>query len=63
MYLGRVIGTVVATVKAKKAGKIKHAGYSGDNQAAAYACELPGCDVIEISINYVDQNNSLTIIE
>ncbi|HQY88950.1 MAG TPA: aldo/keto reductase [Tepidisphaeraceae bacterium] len=44
-------------LRAKKAGKIKHAGYSGDNQAAAYACELPGCDVIEISINYVDQNN------
>ena len=46
-----------ALLKAKQAGKIRHAGYSGDNQAAAYACELPECDIIQTSISYADQNN------
>lgn len=49
-------------LKAKRAGKIRHAGYSGDNQAAAYACVLPECDVIETSINYVDQRNIDTVL-
>jgi len=46
-----------ALVKAKKAGKVKHIGYSGDNDAAAYAVTLPEVEVLETSINVVDQVN------
>ena len=51
---GEAIG---ALVKAKEAGKIKHVGYSGDNEAAAAACAMPEVEVVETSINYVDQAN------
>src|SRR5688572_32682559 len=37
--------------KARDAGKIRHAGYSGDNAAAAYAAALPDVAVIETSVN------------
>jgi aryl-alcohol dehydrogenase-like predicted oxidoreductase len=46
-----------ALVEARKAGKIKFAGYSGDNEAAAYAADLPDVAVIETSINIADQRN------
>ena len=46
-----------ALVKAKNAGKIKFAGYSGDNQAAAFAAALPDVAVIETSISIADQAN------
>jgi aryl-alcohol dehydrogenase-like predicted oxidoreductase len=46
-----------ALVEARKAGKIKFAGYSGDNEAAAYAADLPDVAVIETSINITDQRN------
>ena len=46
-----------ALVKAREAGKIKFAGYSGDNEAATYAAKLPDVAVIETSINIVDQQN------
>ena len=46
-----------ALVKARQAGKIKFAGYSGDNEAAAYAAGLPDVAVIETSINLADQVN------
>jgi aryl-alcohol dehydrogenase-like predicted oxidoreductase len=46
-----------ALVKARKAGKIKFAGFSGDNEAAAYAASLPDVAVIETSINITDQVN------
>jgi aryl-alcohol dehydrogenase-like predicted oxidoreductase len=46
-----------ALVKAREAGKIRFAGYSGDNEAAAYAATLPDVAVIETSINIVDQAN------
>jgi aryl-alcohol dehydrogenase-like predicted oxidoreductase len=46
-----------ALVKARNAGKIRHAGYSGDNEAADYATTLPDVAVIETSINIVDQVN------
>ncbi|HEV7299195.1 MAG TPA: aldo/keto reductase [Tepidisphaeraceae bacterium] len=46
-----------ALVKAREAGKIKFAGYSGDNEAAAYAAGLPDVAVIETSINMADQVN------
>jgi aryl-alcohol dehydrogenase-like predicted oxidoreductase len=46
-----------ALVKARAAGKIRFAGYSGDNEAAAYAASHPDVAVIETSINIVDQAN------
>lgn len=51
---GEVIDTLV---RARDAGKIRHVGYSGDNAAAAYAAAHPEIEVIETSINIVDQNN------
>ena len=46
-----------ALVAARDAGKIRFAGYSGDNEAADFASALPECAVIETSINIVDQVN------
>jgi aryl-alcohol dehydrogenase-like predicted oxidoreductase len=46
-----------ALVKARDAGKIRFAGYSGDNDAAAWAAQQPDIAVLETSINLVDQNN------
>jgi aryl-alcohol dehydrogenase-like predicted oxidoreductase len=46
-----------ALVKAREMGKIRFAGYSGDNEAAAYAAELPDIAVIETSVNLADQRN------
>jgi aryl-alcohol dehydrogenase-like predicted oxidoreductase len=46
-----------ALVKARAAGKIRHAGYSGDNETAACAASLPDVAVIETSINIADQRN------
>ena len=46
-----------ALVKAKEAGKIRFAGYSGDNEEAAWAAQQPDVDVIETSINIADQHN------
>lgn len=46
-----------ALVQAKKAGKIRFAGYSGDNDAGAYAATLPEVSVIETSISIADQAN------
>src|SRR5205085_8132144 len=46
-----------ALAKAREAGKIRFAGYSGDNEAAAYAAGLPDVAVIETSINIADQAN------
>jgi len=51
---GEAIG---ALLKAKAAGKVRHVGYSGDNEAAAAAAAMPEIEVIETSINYVDQAN------
>jgi aryl-alcohol dehydrogenase-like predicted oxidoreductase len=48
---------VAALVGAKKAGKIRFAGYSGDNDAAACAAALDDIAVIETSVNIVDQAN------
>lgn len=44
-------------VRAREAGKIGHIGYSGDNEAAAYAAGLPDIAVLETSINICDQRN------
>ncbi len=48
---------VDALARARDAGKIRFAGYSGDNAPAAYAATLPDVAVIETSINIVDQSN------
>jgi len=46
-----------ALVEARSAGKIRFAGYSGDNDAAVYAAGLPDVAVIETSLNLCDQVN------
>jgi len=48
---------VEALVKARDKGKIRFAGYAGDNDAAAYAAALEEIAVIECSINICDQRN------
>jgi aryl-alcohol dehydrogenase-like predicted oxidoreductase len=50
-------GVIEPLVRAREAGKIKFLGYSGDNEAAAYAAGLDDIAVIETSINVVDQVN------
>jgi aryl-alcohol dehydrogenase-like predicted oxidoreductase len=49
-------------LKAREAGKIRFAGYSGDNEAAAYAAGLPDIAVIETSISIADQMNIDTVL-
>ncbi len=51
---GDALGALVA---ARDAGKIRFAGYSGDNATVAYAAGLPEIAVVETSINLVDQAN------
>ncbi|MDB5319395.1 MAG: aldo/keto reductase [Phycisphaerales bacterium] len=46
-----------ALVEAREAGKIGFAGYSGDNEAAAWAAGHKDVAVIETSVNLVDQIN------
>ena len=48
---------LAALVKAKRAGKVRHIGYSGDNEAGTYAASLSEVEVIETSINVADQVN------
>ena len=48
---------VEALVRARDAGKIRHAGYSGDNDAVLYATGLDAIDVVETSVNICDQVN------
>jgi aryl-alcohol dehydrogenase-like predicted oxidoreductase len=42
---------------AKRKGKIRFAGYSGDNDAALWAVQQPGISVLQTSVNLVDQVN------
>jgi aryl-alcohol dehydrogenase-like predicted oxidoreductase len=51
---GEAIG---ALVKARDAGKIRFAGYSGDNEAAAWAAAHPEIAVLETSVSIADQVN------
>lgn len=53
----RADDAIEALVKARDAGKIGHVGYSGDDEAAAFAARLPDIAVIETSVNIVDQKN------
>lgn len=46
-----------ALIRARDAGKIRFCGYSGDNEAAAFAAALADVAVIETSINLCDQMN------
>lgn len=46
---------VEALVQARDAGKIRCLGYSGDNEAAAYAAGLAEVSVVETSVNVCDQ--------
>jgi len=51
---GEAIG---ALVEAQKAGKVRFPGYSGDNEAAAWAAARPEISAIETSVNITDQLN------
>ena len=46
-----------ALVAARDAGKTRFIGYSGDNAAAAFAAADGRVDVLEMSVNLVDQHN------
>ena len=49
-------------VIARDAGKIRHVGYSGDGDAALYACTLPDIAILETSVNICDQTNIDTVL-
>lgn len=51
-----------ALVKARDAGKVRFVGYSGDNEAAAWAAGQPEVAVIETSVNIADQMNLETVL-
>lgn len=46
-----------ALLEAKAAGKVRFVGYSGDNEAAAWAAANAKIDVIQTSVNICDQHN------
>ncbi|HEY1629399.1 MAG TPA: aldo/keto reductase, partial [Tepidisphaeraceae bacterium] len=46
-----------ALADARKAGKIRFAGYSGDNDAVAWAAAQGNVAVVEMSLNITDQMN------
>lgn len=48
-------GLLEALEGAKKAGKVRAIGYSGENEALAYAASLGRCDILETSVNLFDQ--------
>lgn len=56
---GDAIGALVA---AREAGKIRFAGYSGDNSAAVWAAARPDIAVIETSVSLCDQANLKTVL-
>jgi aryl-alcohol dehydrogenase-like predicted oxidoreductase len=47
-----------AVKRARDAGKAKHIGYSGDNEAMQFAIDAGFCDVIECSFSMLDQANA-----
>lgn len=53
---------VAALARARDQGKIRFAGYSGDNDAAAYAATLPDIAVVQTSVNLVDQANVTKVL-
>jgi aryl-alcohol dehydrogenase-like predicted oxidoreductase len=51
-------GEALAVLQAaREAGKVRHLGYSGDGEAAAYAASHPWVEVVEMSLSVVDQAN------
>jgi aryl-alcohol dehydrogenase-like predicted oxidoreductase len=46
-----------ALVAAQKEGKIRFVGYSGDNEAVAWAASRPEIAVVQMSVNICDQAN------
>lgn len=48
---------IEALLEAQRQGKVRHIGYSGDGDAAAFAANLDGIDVVETSISPFDQHN------
>ena len=51
---GEALGEMV---RAREAGKIRFAGYSGDNEAVAWAAQQADVAVVEMSVSIVDQAN------
>jgi aryl-alcohol dehydrogenase-like predicted oxidoreductase len=51
-----------ALVRARQAGKVRFVGYSGDNDAAAFAAQLPDVEVLETSISFLDQANIARVL-
>jgi aryl-alcohol dehydrogenase-like predicted oxidoreductase len=51
-----------ALMDARQAGKIRWAGYSGDNDAAAWAAAHPDVAVVQTSINICDQANIVALL-
>jgi aryl-alcohol dehydrogenase-like predicted oxidoreductase len=51
-----------ALVRAREAGKVRYVGYSGDNEAAAFALALPDVAVLETSVSICDQANVDTVL-
>ncbi|TVQ60936.1 MAG: aldo/keto reductase [Phycisphaerales bacterium] len=51
-----------ALVDAKRAGKVRHVGYSGDNEAGAEAAQHPEVEVIQTSLNICDQRNAELVL-
>ena len=48
---------IAALLEAKKQGKVLHPGYSGDNEAAAFAAAHSELEVLQTSISIADQRN------
>jgi aryl-alcohol dehydrogenase-like predicted oxidoreductase len=53
---------IAALTNAREQGKIRFAGYSGDNDAVAYAATLDAISVIETSVNIADQANITSVL-
>ncbi len=48
--------------RARRAGKVRFVGYSGDNERAAFAARHPAVDVLEVSVNLCDWHNVRTVL-
>jgi aryl-alcohol dehydrogenase-like predicted oxidoreductase len=59
LQVGDALG---ALVRAREAGKVRFVGYSGDNEAAAYAAALPDVAVVETSVSVADQANIHSVL-
>ncbi|MCP3902869.1 MAG: aldo/keto reductase [Planctomycetes bacterium] len=55
-------GCLEEVVAARDAGKVRFAGYSGDNEAAAWAARHPDIAVVQTSIGLCDQRNIAEVL-